>query len=286
VSIDATGKTTGGCQTTLADYLPGAFNLAISIAAVMAFVMLTYGGVLYMTSDAIGNKSKGKEYIENALWGLLLVISSYLILNTINPQMLHFTLTLNPPNTQATAVVIDNNAIIAASQTGPVTAAGILTTDAQLAADSIIRATMAAEQVGVNNPPCTPSRTLNCTDLNGLPASMATSLGQLQQNVCSAANAASSGGPGCIASCVNNVPANCAVTVTGGTESYLHNGGTTHTPGSATVDMAPTGNLNAYLGQSNPANGTVVQKSGMTFHYETLGANAANTGAHWHVTQP
>ena len=86
-------------QTTLSDYLPGAFNLAIGIGAVLAFIMITYGGFLYATSDAITGKSEGREKIENAIWGLILVIGAWAILYTINPKILDFSLLLPPPTT-------------------------------------------------------------------------------------------------------------------------------------------------------------------------------------------
>ena len=85
------------CTADLTSYLPGIFNLSIGIAAVLAFVMITYGGILYMTTDAISGKTQGREYITNALWGLLLVIGAYVILYTINPQILNFNLILEKP---------------------------------------------------------------------------------------------------------------------------------------------------------------------------------------------
>ncbi len=79
--------------TNLQTYVPGLFKLSIGIAAVMAFVMITVGGIVYATSDSLTNKSEGRRYIENALWGLLLVIGAYVILNTINPKILSFDFT-------------------------------------------------------------------------------------------------------------------------------------------------------------------------------------------------
>lgn len=87
---------------TLSDYLPGAFNLAVGIALALAFVMITAGGVVYATSDSTGGKASGREYIENALIGLLLVIGSFVILQTINPRILDFTIILDNPTTPDT----------------------------------------------------------------------------------------------------------------------------------------------------------------------------------------
>lgn len=88
-----------GCdQTSLQKYLPAIFNLSIGIAAAMAFVAITWGGILYATSDAIMGKEQGKEWITNAVWGLLLVIGAWAILNTINPNILEFNLSLERPS--------------------------------------------------------------------------------------------------------------------------------------------------------------------------------------------
>lgn len=86
--------------STLDRYLPNAFNLAVGIAVAMAFVMITFGGVTYATSDALSGKQQGREYIENAIYGLLLVIGSYIILYTINPQIVRFDLLIPRPNVQ------------------------------------------------------------------------------------------------------------------------------------------------------------------------------------------
>jgi hypothetical protein len=83
-------------KAELSTYLPGLFNFAIGVAAVMAFAMITYGGILYMTTDAIGQKSEGRKRIENAITGLVLVLGAYIILYTINPDILNFNLTLEP----------------------------------------------------------------------------------------------------------------------------------------------------------------------------------------------
>ncbi len=83
--------------TTLSEYLPAVFNLSIGIAAALAFVMITFGGIMYATTDAISGKETGKKYITDAIWGLLLVIGAYAILWTINPRILEFDLRINRP---------------------------------------------------------------------------------------------------------------------------------------------------------------------------------------------
>jgi hypothetical protein len=98
------GTTKNGSVTDFNTYLPGLFNLSIGISAALAFVMITIGGIMYATSDAITGKSQGKDYITNAIYGLLLVIGAYTILYTINPQILDFKFELKSPQVSATGV--------------------------------------------------------------------------------------------------------------------------------------------------------------------------------------
>lgn len=63
------------------------YILSVSVAAFLAFVKIIFGGVKYMLSDVITNKEDAKKDIRGALIGLLIVISAFLVLNTINPQL-------------------------------------------------------------------------------------------------------------------------------------------------------------------------------------------------------
>src|SRR3989338_3221258 len=89
---DSDGKI--NCATDIQTYLPGVFNLAIGIAGVLAVLMIIIGGVQYITTDAIQGKSEGKERIQNALWGLVLVLVSWILLYTINPKLTVFNLNI------------------------------------------------------------------------------------------------------------------------------------------------------------------------------------------------
>ena len=75
-------------------YLQTIFNYIIGLAIALATVMIIYGGVRYSTTDALGGKKEGKAIVQDALWGLALALGSYLILNTINPDLLKFDLDL------------------------------------------------------------------------------------------------------------------------------------------------------------------------------------------------
>lgn len=72
---------------TVNTYLQALFVLTISLAAFAAVVQLIVSGLMYMLSDIVTNKEQAKKRIRNALIGLLIVLSSVLILETINPQL-------------------------------------------------------------------------------------------------------------------------------------------------------------------------------------------------------
>lgn len=80
---------------TTATFLPGLFRLMIAIASGLAVIMLIYAGVKYISTDAFGGKEEAKGIIENALWGLLLAMSAWLILNTINPNLVNLSLNID-----------------------------------------------------------------------------------------------------------------------------------------------------------------------------------------------
>lgn len=72
--------------------LPGlinaVFKIALSVGAILAVLRLAYAGFLYMgSSDMWGEKAQAKEIIRNAIMGLLLLLSIYMILYQINPDI-------------------------------------------------------------------------------------------------------------------------------------------------------------------------------------------------------
>lgn len=66
----------------------GAFKTALSVGAILAVLRIAYAGYTYMTSDAWGNKTHAKEILGDVVLGLLLLLGTYLILDTINPKIL------------------------------------------------------------------------------------------------------------------------------------------------------------------------------------------------------
>lgn len=73
--------------TTASGYLDSLYIWMLGIVGLSSLFALVYGGVLYIFSGAIESTSEAKRWIKNALWGLLLAATSWLILNTINPEL-------------------------------------------------------------------------------------------------------------------------------------------------------------------------------------------------------
>ncbi len=74
----------------LGAFLSQAFQFGLAIAAALAVIMIVWGGVEIMTTDSWTGKSSGKQKIQDAIWGLLLALVSWLILYTINPDILNW----------------------------------------------------------------------------------------------------------------------------------------------------------------------------------------------------
>jgi len=90
-------------STSPGAFVSGFYNFALMIGGVLAFGAIVYGGVLYAASMGNpGRQSEGKEWVKSALLGLLLLAGAYLILYTINPNLVNLSLpTLQTVNIQS-----------------------------------------------------------------------------------------------------------------------------------------------------------------------------------------
>ncbi len=75
-------------------YIPGMVRLVIAVAGVLAVLRLIISGIQYMSSDAWSQKSDAKSGINEAFWGLGLAVSAWLILATVNPELVKFNLSI------------------------------------------------------------------------------------------------------------------------------------------------------------------------------------------------
>jgi len=72
----------------LPEYVKYIFNFAVAIAGLIAFGALIYGGFRYITSaGAPIAQIEAKDQIFAGVIGLVILLSSYLILTTVNPQL-------------------------------------------------------------------------------------------------------------------------------------------------------------------------------------------------------
>ncbi len=93
----------GGLYTknngSLSSVLNTIFDFGLGIAALLAVLMITFGGFKYMLSSTPFGKEGGRDYIESAIYGLLIILLSYVLLVTINPQIVKNNSLLGGPST-------------------------------------------------------------------------------------------------------------------------------------------------------------------------------------------
>lgn len=88
---------------SLAKFLNNLYMFLIGLAAAIAVVMIIWGGIEYSTQDVPGSKSSGKERIQQALLGLLLILSPVLVFSVINPSILNLSVNLPELDTKSSA---------------------------------------------------------------------------------------------------------------------------------------------------------------------------------------
>jgi len=75
----------------IGEYVSAVYKYAVGIVGILATVVMMFGGVLWITAG--GNQeriSNAKSWITASLTGLVLVLCSYLILSTVNPDLTRF----------------------------------------------------------------------------------------------------------------------------------------------------------------------------------------------------
>lgn len=180
-SGDPVGKTT---VTGLSDYLTWLYRFALGAAIFLAVLKIVIGGVLIIVGGASeGAQSKGRDMIEMALWGLLLALCAWLLLNAINPDFVKGKFGLEP-------VTIERASATPAMEGEWVT---------KLADDSKNRDYLKSYYIFSNKGPCPNSYSnTNCTMLSDLPQNAVDGIIKIKQE------------------------SGAAITITGGTETGIH----------------------------------------------------------------
>ena len=79
-------------------YVNSIIKIVIGLVGVLSVIMLIVGGLEVMTTTSASEKSQGKGRVLNAIFGLIIAVSAYAILNTINPNLVNLTLELPSAN--------------------------------------------------------------------------------------------------------------------------------------------------------------------------------------------
>lgn len=77
------------CFNWIGEYIAGIYNYAIGIVGILATITIMIGGVIWLTAG--GNSSKigeAKAWIVSSLTGLLIALTSYMVLYQINPEII------------------------------------------------------------------------------------------------------------------------------------------------------------------------------------------------------
>lgn len=76
------------CIDGPADYLAGIYKLSLGIGVFLAAMVIVVAGIKYATSgDNSGKQKEAREDIFQAIFGLLILFGSVIILRTINPDL-------------------------------------------------------------------------------------------------------------------------------------------------------------------------------------------------------
>ncbi len=87
----------GSETTNIALYLSGLFKLMIALGAALAILFAIIGGVQYVAASINPSaKATALEKVQGALIGLTIILASYLLLNSINPDLVRFNYLLPP----------------------------------------------------------------------------------------------------------------------------------------------------------------------------------------------
>jgi lipoprotein-anchoring transpeptidase ErfK/SrfK len=77
-----------GCEKGgIGDYLNIIFKIAIGLAGALAVIMIIISSVQYMGDESVFGKTEAKGKILSAIFGLLIALGAYALLNTISPEL-------------------------------------------------------------------------------------------------------------------------------------------------------------------------------------------------------
>ena len=242
------------------NYLQSLVRLAIAIAGAAAVLRIIWAGTQYMTSDAFGVKSDAKNTIQNALYGLLLAVSAYLILATVNPKLVNISLDIPGQTIAPTTIPSGSGSVLMPGGVRP----GYVLMPSQISENTSIvqRLKQNNPSVGVNNNgnPCSTGGIAQCTNVVLLPEKAISGVIELA------------------AGCKTRMGTDCNVIISGGSEG----GHKTHGPGIGNVDVRDNLTLGNYI-KRDGATASTDSCSRLGPQYSINGAIYVDEGDHWHV---
>lgn len=262
VIIGAAGETS---QNGILGILQRIFTIMLVVAIILAVVFMIIGGARYATGDSLGSKMGGKEIITNAITGLLFALLSWLLLNIINPDLLRFTLSI--PNignklTQGTSTPVGGPTNTIPGEGCPVGTTVEECYRLIMLDEPSKRSALNAANININASPCASPdpNTFGCTNIGLLSSATLANIIKVK-NEC-----------------------NCAITITGGTEYWLHSDGGNHKKFIALDLSLNSAQLNTFIRskQSRGRSGVCSERfeySGLLFCNEDIAGNQP----HWHV---
>lgn len=87
-------------------YVNFIIKLVIGLCGALAVLMIVVGGIQYMGNESIFGQTEAKKQIFNAIAGLLIALGAWVLLNTINPDLLKLDM-----NVRSVSVVIETETV-------------------------------------------------------------------------------------------------------------------------------------------------------------------------------
>jgi hypothetical protein len=221
-----------GNNITPCQYIKALYKWALGIVGAVTVASIAYGGFRYL----VGQVEQGKEIIYSALIGLLILLGSWLILYTINPDL-------------ATLKC----AITSGSPPAPPTTPTPTPSTPPGGNDQVVRDHLTSQGIQVNKQ-CQNSSSCGVpggqTCLNGLQENTQGGVETIKQNC------------------------NCNITITGGTECGHASGANSHSSGKK-LDLRPESGLDSYVQNQgcgkSPQDTNCRGTDGNIYRYETTG---------------
>ncbi len=81
------GFTCPAVGTSIPAYIINLYQFMVGVSGIVAVAMIVTGGIFITISGSVDKKSEGKDMITSALFGMALLLGSWLILSTVNTRL-------------------------------------------------------------------------------------------------------------------------------------------------------------------------------------------------------